>query len=83
MGNLNTWGKGLTDDWQKQQIAMQHKILKRMRELGMHPIAPAFAGFVPMAFVQEHPEIKFNRLKWGGFDDIYNAYVLPPDSPFL
>lgn len=83
MGNLNTWGKGLTDDWQKQQIAMQHKILKRMRELGMHPIAPAFAGFVPMAFVQEHPEIKFNRLKWGGFDDIYNAYVLPPDSPFF
>lgn len=54
-----------------------------MRELNMHPIAPAFAGFVPMAFVEKHPEIKFNHLKWGGFDEKYNAYVLPPDSPFL
>lgn len=83
MGNLNSWDGGLTDNWQKEQIELQHRILERMRELDMHPIAPAFAGFVPMAFVQKHPEIKFNHLKWGGFDENYNAYVLPPDSPFF
>lgn len=83
MGNLNSWDGGLTDNWQKEQIELQHRILERMRELDMHPIAPAFAGFVPMAFVQNHPEIKFNHLKWGGFDENYNAYVLPPDSPFF
>lgn len=83
MGNLNSWDGGLTDNWQKEQIELQHRILERMRELDMHPIAPAFAGFVPMAFVQKHPEIRFNHLKWGGFDESYNAYVLPPDSPFF
>ena len=83
MGNLNSWDGGLTDNWQKEQIELQHRILERMRELDMHPIAPAFAGFVPMAFVQKHPEIRFNHLKWGGFNENYNAYVLPPDSPFF
>lgn len=83
MGNLNSWDGGLSDRWHNEQIDLQHLILNRMRELDMHPIAPAFAGFVPMAFVEKHPEIKFNHLKWGGFDEKYNAYVLPPDSPFF
>lgn len=83
MGNLNSWDGGLTDNWQQEQIKLQHQILERMRELDMHPIAPAFAGFVPMAFVKKHPEIKFKHLSWGGFDEDYNAYVLPPDSPFF
>lgn len=83
MGNLNTWDGPLSDTWQKDQLQMQHQIIKRMRNLGMEPIAPAFAGFVPMAFAKKHPEIKFKHLKWGGFDEKLNAYVLPPDSPFF
>ena len=83
MGNLNKWDGPLSDEWQGGQIKMQHLIINRMRELGMEPIAPAFAGFVPMAFAQKHPAIKFKHLKWGGFDEKYNAYVLPPDSPFF
>lgn len=83
MGNLNTWDGPLSDEWQKSQIELQHQIINRMRELGMQPIAPAFAGFVPMAFAEKHPDIKFKHLKWGGFDDKFNAYVLPPDSPFF
>ena len=76
MGNLNTWDGPLSDEWQKSQIELQHQIINRMRELGMQPIAPAFAGFVPMAFAEKHPDIKFKHLKWGGFDDKFNAYVL-------
>ena len=83
MGNLNTWDGPLSDEWQESQIQLQHQIINRMRELGMSPIAPAFAGFVPMAFAEKHPDIKFKHLKWGGFDDKFNAYVLPPDSPFF
>ncbi|WP_353331781.1 alpha-N-acetylglucosaminidase [Bacteroides sedimenti] len=83
MGNLNKWDGPLSDEWQEDQIKMQHLIINRMRQLGMEPIAPAFAGFVPMAFAQQHPDIKFKHLKWGGFDEKYNAYVLPPDSPFF
>lgn len=82
MGNLNTWDGPLSDEWQESQIQLQHQIINRMRELGMSPIAPAFAGFVPIAFAEKHPDIKFKHLKWGGFDDKFNAYVLPPDSPF-
>lgn len=83
MGNLNAWDGPLSDSWQKGQLVLQHKIINRMHQLGMKPIAPAFAGFVPMAFAQKHPEINFKHMKWGGFDDKYNAYVLPPDSPFF
>ncbi len=83
MGNLNKWSGPLTDEWQKQQIDLQHKILARMDELGMEPVIPTFAGFVPMEFAKSHPEIKFNHLKWGGFDESLNAYVLPPDSPYF
>lgn len=83
MGNLNTWDGPLSDAWQRNQVDLQHHIIDRMHELGMNPIAPAFAGFVPMAFAKKHPEVEFKHLEWGGFEDKYNAYVLPPDSPFF
>jgi alpha-N-acetylglucosaminidase len=83
MGNLNAWDGKLSDSWQHDQIELQHLILKRMHELGMTPIAPAFAGFVPAAFANKHKDIKFKHLKWGGFEEQYNAYVLPPDSPYF
>ncbi|MEA4840214.1 MAG: alpha-N-acetylglucosaminidase TIM-barrel domain-containing protein [Bacteroidales bacterium] len=83
MGNLNKWDGPLTDAWQENQLKLQHQIIDRMRELGQEPIAPAFAGFVPEAFMEKHPELKVKRLKWGGFPEEYNAFVLPPDSPFF
>lgn len=83
MGNLNKWDGPLSDTWQIEQVQLQHRILDRMHQLGMKPIAPAFAGFVPVAFAQKHPEIAFKHLEWGGFEDCYNAYVLPPDSPYF
>ena len=73
MGNLNKWDGPLSDAWQQNQIILQHQILTRMRELGMQPIAPAFAGFVPEAFVQKHPDTQFRHMRWGGFDEEYNA----------
>ena len=78
MGNRNGWDGPLTDGWQKEQIKLQHKILNRMRELGMEPIAPAFAGFVPTAFAERHPEDNSNT--WNGADSMKNTtlmYCLP------
>ena len=83
MGNLNTWNGPLSANWHSQQIALQHKILERMRLLGMHPITPAFAGFVPEGFVKLHPEVRVKHFEWGGFDKSLNAYMLPPDSPYF
>ena len=83
MGNLNRWDGPLTENWQRGQLELQHKIIKRMRELGMHPVAPAFAGFVPEAFQKHYPEVEISQLKWGGFDKAFNACVLSPQSPFF
>lgn len=83
MGNLNTWDGPLSANWHSQQIALQHKILERMRLLGMHPITPAFAGFVPEGFVKLHPEVHVKHFEWGGFDKSFNAYMLPLNSPYF
>lgn len=52
MGNLNSFDGPLNDNWHKSQVKLQHKILDRMRELGMEPVAPAFAGFIPPALMK-------------------------------
>ena len=83
MGNLNHFDGPLDKDWHKNQIRLQHKILKKMRAMGMKPIAPAFAGFVPPAFLEKHPDAHATRLTWGGFPEEDNAYVLSPDSPYF
>lgn len=83
MGNLNGWNGPFSDAWQEGQLKLQHQIIGRMRELGFEPIAPAFAGFVPEAFMKKHPESKVKRLKWGGFPEKNNAFVLAPDSPYF
>ncbi|MDY3978922.1 MAG: alpha-N-acetylglucosaminidase TIM-barrel domain-containing protein [Tidjanibacter sp.] len=83
MGNLNGYDGPLDEEWHRNQIALQHKIIDRMRDLGMHPIAPAFAGFVPQAFIEQHPDAEFNQLSWGGFEPKYNACVLSPSSPYF
>lgn len=83
MGNINSFDGPIDDKWHEGQIALQHKILDKMLSLGMKPIAPAFAGFVPPTFLQKHPEIKSTQLEWGGFAKSYNACVLAPDSPWF
>lgn len=83
MGNLNSFDGPLTSAWHEDQIALQHQILDRMHALGMEPVAPAFAGFVPPAFIDKNPEIKCTLLEWGGFDPECNACVLAPDSPYF
>ncbi len=83
MGNLNSFDGPLTPEWHEGQIALQHKILGRMRALGMEPVAPAFAGFVPLAFIEKNPNISCTQLEWGGFPTECNACVLTPDSPYF
>ena len=50
MGNVSGIDGPLNEDWHRQQIALQHKILNRMKSLGMKPICPGFPGFIPEAF---------------------------------
>lgn len=66
MGNISGVGQPLNDDWHKDQVALQHKILSRMRELGMTPICPGFAGFVPEGMKDHYPEVDLVKTNWGG-----------------
>ena len=56
MGNIDYFEGPLPQRWIDEKRKLQRKILDRMRELGMHPVVPAFAGFVPEAFKRIHPK---------------------------
>jgi alpha-N-acetylglucosaminidase len=72
MGNMKGWGGPLSDHWHQQQIVLQHKILARMRALGMTPVLPAFAGHVPDAITRLYPKVKVQTLPdWAHFNKTY------------
>ena len=47
MNNLEGWGGPNSDEWYAQREALQKKIIKRMRELGIKPVFPGYSGMVP------------------------------------
>jgi alpha-N-acetylglucosaminidase len=82
MGNINGWDGPAPKSFFDKQVELQHKIVNRMRELGMQPIAPAFAGFVPPEFERVHPEAGLKHLNaWAQFDPPYRTHLLDPTSP--
>ncbi len=83
MGNVKKLDGPLSDSWHKGQVALQHKLLRRMRDLGMKPIVPGFAGFVPRAMKRLHPEIKFFHPSWAGFPENMRTSFLLPDTPLF
>lgn len=66
MGNLagKMFDGPLDSHWYKQQKALAHHILKRMKALGMKPICPAFGGFVPPTFADHNPEATLTNTGW-------------------
>ncbi|MBN2651252.1 MAG: alpha-N-acetylglucosaminidase C-terminal domain-containing protein [Spirochaetales bacterium] len=83
MGNICSWDNNFPDSYFDKQIHLTHKILDRARELGMTPIIPSFAGFVPDAMKSYFPEIstiKLDQRRWGGFAHEYLPSVLLPTS---
>ena len=66
MGNVSGIDGPLNEDWHRQQIALQHKILNRMKSLGMKPICPGFPGFIPEDFKRIYPNLHIIQTHWGG-----------------
>ena len=64
MGNINHFDGPLPESFVEQKRVLQRKILDRMRDLGMTPVAPAFAGFVPQGYKRVHPEAEEFTLLW-------------------
>lgn len=77
MGNIDGWAGPLPDSWYAGQLRLQHSILDRMRDFGMVPALPAFAGHVPATIRTRFPDVNVTRLgSWNKFDDTYSATYL-------
>uniref|UniRef100_A0A7I4B8L3 Alpha-N-acetylglucosaminidase n=1 Tax=Physcomitrium patens TaxID=3218 RepID=A0A7I4B8L3_PHYPA len=87
MGNLKRWGGPLPQKWLDQQLQLQIKILARMRELGMTPVLPAFAGNVPAAITKKYPSARVTRLgEWNtvnGDTRYCCTFLLDPKDPLF
>ncbi|XP_057318664.1 alpha-N-acetylglucosaminidase [Microplitis mediator] len=85
MGNIRGWGGPLSFSWHNHTIVLQHKILNRMRELGIIPVLPAFAGHVPRPFSRIYPAANVSKIGvWNDFDDIYCCpFLLSPTDPLF
>ncbi len=81
MGNINRYAGPLPQSYIKESVELQKKILKRMRELGMHPIVPAFSGYVPDGIKKIYPDANIITMKsWAGFPSKDRTYMLSPLS---
>jgi alpha-N-acetylglucosaminidase len=81
MGNLAGYDAPLSPRWIARKHTLQRRILARMRALGMNPVLPAFAGYVPEAFARAHPDARIYRMRaWEGFAP---TYWLDPEDPLF
>ncbi|XP_015925150.2 alpha-N-acetylglucosaminidase isoform X1 [Parasteatoda tepidariorum] len=86
MGNMQAWVGPLSENWHKNQISLQHKILKRMRSFGMTPVLPAFSGRVNPAFKRNFPHADTTVLNktWGHFQPPFGFVTfLEPTDPLF
>ncbi len=79
MGNISGVDSPMPASWHKDQIALQHRILSRMRSLGMKPICPGFAGFLPPEIKRIFPEANVVQSEWAGFHN----WMLMADDPLF
>lgn len=81
MGNISHHVGPVPMEWIDGQIELQHKILDKMRSLGMTPICPGFAGFVPQEIKRLYPDLKLNEMSWSG-GAFHNWMIDPQDELF-
>lgn len=81
MGNISGIDGPLTASWHNDQLQLAHKILNRMRALGMKPICPAFAGFVPQGLQKLFPKAHITETSWAG--GAFHNWMLAADDPLF
>lgn len=85
-GNIQgSWHDELPRAWVDQQFELQKKIVRRMVDLGMTPVLPAFSGFVPGNITRVLPDASVVRgSAWEGFSAKYtnDSFLEPFDKHF-
>ncbi|KAL7931379.1 glycoside hydrolase family 89 protein [Trichoderma chlorosporum] len=85
-GNIQgSWSSRLPFEWVDNQFSLQKKIIKRMVELGITPILPAFPGFVPRAASRVLPNAQvLHSIQWVNFPENYTEdTLLDPVDPLF
>ena len=81
MGCITQVGGPLPIEWHEDQIALQHQILKRMKELGVMPVVQSFAGFVPKALKRIYPNTVYHNTLWNkGFPPSQRPVLIMPND---
>lgn len=80
MNNLEGWGGPNPDGWYAYQTELQTKILSRMRELGIEPALPGYAGMIPRNAKEKLGLNISDPGKWCGFPR--PAFLQPTDTEF-
>ncbi|MBQ7268762.1 MAG: alpha-N-acetylglucosaminidase C-terminal domain-containing protein [Bacteroidales bacterium] len=83
MGNMAHYCGGMSDEWFDAQIALEHRIDGRERELGMTPVYQGFAGFVPAAFVEHFPQADITETIWSKLNPEDHNHMLSPLDPLF
>lgn len=77
MGNLQRWGGPLPQSWINDQLVLQHRILNRMRSLGMIPVLSAFGGHVPANITKLYSNVNVTTLRnWSRFQPPYTGTTI-------
>lgn len=77
MGNIQKWGGPLPQSWINDQLVLQHRILRRMRSLGMIPVLAGFGGHVPANIKKLYPNVNVSTLtNWSQFKPPYSGTTI-------
>ena len=80
MNNLEGWGGPLPRSWYARQERLQKQILRRMNELGMHPVLPGYCGMMPHDAKERLGLNVTDGGLWNGYQRPAN--LLPTDPRF-
>lgn len=81
MGNMQQWGGPTPAEVLEKRVALQQKILGRMRELGIEPVLQGFYGMVPTSLKDHYPNARIiSTGQWNGFE---RPDMLLPGDPLF
>jgi alpha-N-acetylglucosaminidase len=80
MNNLEGWGGPNPDSWYDGQQQLQKKIVARMREYGIEPALPGYAGMVPHTFAEKSGVETTDPGLWNNFPR--PAFLQPSNKEF-
>ncbi|WP_316818123.1 alpha-N-acetylglucosaminidase [Pedobacter nyackensis] len=81
MGNLEGWGGPVSQSVIDQQVLLQQKIIKRMKQIGIEPVMHGFYGMIPSSLKNKQSIKVIDQGIWaGGFKR--PDFLLPEDPYF-